>query len=98
VTDAKHQRRRGTENGLLRAFIWWFWESHNQFPAKVTIVYSFKEYQTNRGGHYWVTEYNFWRMLWRATGMIFVWAKRGWDLAEIKMFTKSEKKPFINAM
>jgi hypothetical protein len=67
--------------------MWWYWESHssNHGMSRVILVYSFKEYMTYQR-HVWVDEYNFWRNLWRATGMIFVSCKKIWDQLEDRMW------------
>lgn len=97
----KIRRRKATDNRIICAVMWWFWESHHAFPARVTWVYSFNHWQNNRGQQLWAEGWakrEYVRNLWRALGMTFVWAKRWWDRAEEKMFTKPPPKDFINAM
>ena len=86
MTLTPRSKLKGTKNRVICWLMWWFWESHNQWPAKVTWVFSFKGYITNRGQSLFVEEYSFWRTLWRATGMVFVWAKQAWDWAEEKLW------------
>lgn len=60
-------------------------------------VYGLKEYFTCSSRHVWVEDLQFWRSLYRAVGMIFVWAKQLWDRGEAK-FWQSEDKTDISGM
>ena len=90
--------RRHTENRAICWLIYWFHESHGAWPKRVLRVYSFREYFTYSGHHIWVDEYNFWRTLYRAFGMIFPACKKLWDRGEAKFWEKKEKKDFPCAM
>ena len=40
----------------------------------------------------------FWRSLYRAVGMVFVWAKRAWDRGEAKLWAPKDKPEFTGGM
>jgi len=91
-------QRRHTENRLICGLIWWFHESHGEWPKRVIRVYSFREYFCASGHHIWVDEYNFGRTLYRALGMTFVWLKKFWDRGEAKLWPAKEKPEWPCAM
>lgn len=90
--------RTCTENRLVCWLIWWFHESHGEWPKRVIRVYSFREYFCASSHHVWVEEYNFWRTLYRALGMTFVWLKKLWDRGEAKLWPDKEKPQWPCAM
>lgn len=90
--------RRSTENRIICALIYWFYESHATWPQRVLRVYSFKEYFTFTGRHVWVEHLPFWRTLYRAVGMVFPACKKLWDRGEAKLWPEKEKPDFPNAM
>lgn len=90
--------RRKTENRLICWLIYWFHESHSDWPKRVRVVYSLREYATFSGHHIWVDEYNFCRTLYRAIGMIFPACKKAWDRGEAKLWKEKEKPDFPCAM
>ena len=86
--------RTYTESRLICWLIWWFYESHAGYPSRVIRVYSLHEYFCASGSHRWVEECSFWRTLYRALGMTFVWLKRLWDRGEAKLWPAKEKPQF----
>ena len=80
--------RKSTENRIVCALIEWFYESHAPAPKQVIRVYSFKEYFTASGHHYWVEVCPFWRTLYRAAGMTFPACKKLWDRGEARLWSK----------
>lgn len=78
--------------------MWWFHESHASWPKRIIRVYSFRQYFCASGHHIWVDEYNFWRTLYRALGMTFVWLKKAWDRGEAKLWPDKEKPEWPCAM
>jgi len=90
--------RKHTENRFICWLIWWFYESHSTWPNRVLRVYGLKEYFTCSSRHDWVDKVVFWRSLYRAVGMVFVWAKAAWDRGEDKLWPPKEKSEFPCAM
>jgi hypothetical protein len=67
--------------------MWWFWESHVEKPkVRIIRVYSFREYFTASGHHIYVENYQLWRTLYRAVGMVLPWLKRFWDRGEARIW------------
>jgi hypothetical protein len=83
---------RGTTNRFICFLAWWLWESYGSWPKKVVCVYRWDEYQTHHG-HVWVEQYCLPRTLWRAAGMVFVWAKAGWDAIEHWIWDRKKPEP-----
>ena len=98
IRGVKNKRRWSTENRFLCFLAWWFYESHGPWPHRVLRVYGFKEYFTASSRHVWVEKIVFWRSLYRAVGMVFVWAKRLWDWGEAKLWEPKDKPEFTGGM
>ena len=79
------KRKQGSTNRLLCAVAYWFWESHASWPHPVTHVFAWNEYRTTHG-HCWIEHYQFWRTIWRATGMVFPACKKVWDRIEQRIW------------
>lgn len=90
--------RRSTQNRFLCWLAWWLYESHTEWPHRVIRVYSLKEYFTCTGRHVWVEEIQLWRSLYRAVGMVFVWAKVLWDKGELRIWQPKDTTEFTGGM
>jgi len=88
------KRRYSTENRLICWLAWWLYESHTSWPHRVIRVYGPKEYFTASSRHVWVEQIQFWRSLYRAVGMVFVWLKQWWDKGEIKIWQTPDKTDY----
>lgn len=91
-------KTRGTENRFVCFLAWWLWESHASWPKRVNRVYRWDEYQA-QGSHVWVEHHHHLaRTAWRAAGMVFVWAKAGWDTIERRVWDRKKPEPPTTGM
>jgi hypothetical protein len=82
---SKFRLKKATDNRLVCALVYWFYESHHTYPQRVRWVYSPTEYiSTNR--HVWVERMEFWHTLYRAVGMIFPALAKLWQKLEQKLW------------
>ena len=93
--------RKHTENRIVCALVWWFWESHAPWPprSRVIRVYSLRGYFLASGHHVWIGDPpRYLHTLYRAVGMIFPACKRLWDRGEAKIWPPKEKTEFSGGM